>query len=348
MSVRDTMTIDVSLGSLSCGDSSDFQFASASQSVLLSIAFQDFIFAHLWPHAFSGDKRTDADQATVVEWIVYDQRNEKRVCMNATSRSHLTVGWSGEGSYLSVHVFDHHVILFPIDQSTSFPYAILVTSSKDHQASNLSRPKETCPVKGWGWLRFQTGGLFWDFIFWFCQLLCWCPFVTPWRLMCLCGSLSCGDSSDFQFASASQSVLPSIAFQDFIFAHLWPHAFSGDKRTDADQATVVEWIVYDQRNEKRVCMNATSIYLFFYFTLLSTLLSSLLYSLLYSTLLYILYSTPLHSYSTPTLLHSTPLPLLYSYSTHSTPTLLLLYIFLLYSTLLLLLLLLVDGSCWNT
>ena len=96
-------------GSLSCGDSSDVQFASASQSVLPSIAFQDFIFAHLWPHAFSGDKRTDADQATVVEWIVYDQRNEKRVCMNATSRSHLTVGWSGEGSYLSVHVFDHRV-----------------------------------------------------------------------------------------------------------------------------------------------------------------------------------------------------------------------------------------------
>ena len=53
-------------------------------------------------------------------------------------RSHLTVGWSGEGSYLSVHVFDHHVILFSIDQSTSFPYAILVTSSRDHQASNLS------------------------------------------------------------------------------------------------------------------------------------------------------------------------------------------------------------------
>ena len=68
--------------------------------------------------------------------------------MNATSRSHLTVGWSGEGSYLSVHVFDHHVILFQIDQSTSFPYAILVTSSRDHQASNLSRPKETRPGKG--------------------------------------------------------------------------------------------------------------------------------------------------------------------------------------------------------
>ena len=172
MSVRDTMMIDVSRWlTLSLGDSSDVQFASASQPVFPSIAFQDFICAHLWPHAFSGDKRTDADQATVVEWIVYDQRNEKRVCMNATSRSHLTVGWSGEGSYLSVHVFDHHVILFSIDQSTSFPYAILVTSSRDHQASNLSRPKETRPVKGWGWLRFQTGGLFSDSFLWFVSCL---------------------------------------------------------------------------------------------------------------------------------------------------------------------------------
>ena len=153
--------------SRSCGDSSDVLLASASQSVLPSIALQDFICAHLWPHAFSGDKRTDADQATAVEWIVYDQRNEKRVCMNATSRSHLTVGWSGEGSYLSVLVFDHHVILFAIDQSTSFPYAILVTSSRDHQASNLSRPKETRPVKGWGWLRLQTGGFS---VIYFCDL----------------------------------------------------------------------------------------------------------------------------------------------------------------------------------
>ena len=91
--------------------------------------------------------------------------------------SHLTVGWSGEGSYLSVHVFDHHVILFAIDQSTSFPYAILVTSSRDHQASNLSRPKETRPVKGWGWLRFQTGGYFeilsFDFVSCFVDVRSW-------------------------------------------------------------------------------------------------------------------------------------------------------------------------------
>ena len=101
-------------------------------------------------------------------------------------------------------------------------------------------------------------GLFCDFILWSCQLLISCPFVTPRWLMCLNGSLSCADSSDALLASASQSVLLSIALQDFICAHLWPHAFWGDKRTDPDQATVVEWILYDQRNEKRGCMNATS------------------------------------------------------------------------------------------
>ena len=101
-------------------------------------------------------------------------------------------------------------------------------------------------------------GAFQWFISVICQLFIWCPLVTPWWLTCLGDSLSCGDSSDVLLASASQSVLPAIALQDFICAHLWPHAFSGDKRTDADQATAVEWIVYDQRNEKRVCMNATS------------------------------------------------------------------------------------------
>ena len=48
MSARDTMMIDVSRRlSLSCGDSSDVLLASASQSVLPSIALQDFICAHL-------------------------------------------------------------------------------------------------------------------------------------------------------------------------------------------------------------------------------------------------------------------------------------------------------------
>ena len=61
----------------------------------------------------------------------------------------LTVGWSGEGSYLSVHVFDLFIfaVFILIDQSTSFPFAIVVTSSSDHQAIELYRPKVDPPCE---------------------------------------------------------------------------------------------------------------------------------------------------------------------------------------------------------
>jgi hypothetical protein len=49
--------------------------------------------------------------------------------------------------------------------------------------------------------------------------------------MCLSGSLSCGDSSDVQFASASQSVLPSIAFQDLSLLTCDPMPFQVTKET---------------------------------------------------------------------------------------------------------------------
>ena len=149
-----------------------------------------------------------------------------------------------------------------------FQYAILVTSSRDHQASNLSRPKETRPVKGWGWLRFQTGGYFeilsFDFVSCFVDVRSW--HHDDW---CVSAALFLVVTVRiFNLLQPHNQSCHRSLFKIYLCSPVTP-CLSGDKRTDADQATVVEWIVYDQRNEKRVCMNATSnIYIYIYITTL--------------------------------------------------------------------------------
>ena len=107
-------------------------------------------------------------------------------------------------------------VVHPIDQSTSFPFAILVTSSRDHQAINLSRPKKPALWKGEVDCDWRLSGGFPVYLcFWIFLLCSFCPFVTPGRFASLSDSLSCGDRSDVLFAPASDSVLPSIAFQYF-------------------------------------------------------------------------------------------------------------------------------------
>ena len=136
--------------------------------------FASFGLLTWWPHALSGElKRCECWSSSCKLWT-FDQRNEGRVCMNVTSRSHLSVGWSGEGSYLFVHVFDHFALLlvWSINSSYRMPFWWLAQAITRHW--NWPDPKnppcERVRLSSWdsvGELLFHQLVYLKIFIWWF-------------------------------------------------------------------------------------------------------------------------------------------------------------------------------------